>query len=122
MPRKEETNLQAKILLSIAQIHGVTVFRNNVGQAVFPMPDGSKRFVRYGLCPGSGDCVGWRTLTITPEMVGRKIAQFVSVEVKTETGTESTDQEHFRKTVGAAGGLAFVARSEGDVLERLRDR
>jgi hypothetical protein len=52
-------------------------------------------------------------------MVGKKVAQFVSVEVKTETGTESKDQEHFRQTVNAAGGLAFVARSEGEALKHL---
>lgn len=30
----------------------------------------------------SGDLIGWRTLLVTPDMVGSAIAQYVSIEVK----------------------------------------
>ena len=33
------------------------------------------RPLHAGLCEGSGDLIGWRTVEITPEMVGQRIAQ-----------------------------------------------
>ena len=67
-----EAGEQSRIMLALGGHPGIRVFRNNVGLARFP--DGST--VRYGLCPGSADLIGWRTVTITQDMVGQPFAQF----------------------------------------------
>lgn len=64
---------------------------------------------------GYPDLTGWRSVTITPDMVGEKIAVFVAVEVKTKKGRPTKDQESFLAQVIDAGGIAGVVRSEDDV-------
>lgn len=85
----------------------VRLFRNNVGVAIYP--DGSR--VVYGLCPGSSDLIGWRTVEVTPQMVGRKVAVFVALEVKNERGRLTPEQDNFLAAVRAAGGIGVEARS-----------
>ena len=70
--------------------------------------------VRYGLQPGSGDLIGWRTITITPEMVGQQVAVFASIEVKSATGRLRPEQRQWMEVVQNAGGIAGVARSVED--------
>jgi hypothetical protein len=72
--------------------------------------------LRYGLQPGSSDLIGWRTVTITPEMVGQQVAVFTSIEVKTPTGRVKPEQQQWLDAVQAAGGIAGVARSVEDAL------
>jgi hypothetical protein len=64
------------------------------------------RRIKFGLLKGSGDYIGWKTVTITPEMVGKKIAQFLSVEVKTDTGVRSHEQINWCENVRKQGGIA----------------
>ena len=66
--------------------------------------------MRYGLCKGSSDLIGWRSLTITPDMVGQTVAVFAAIEVK-DRGAPTPEQLHFIAQVQAAGGLAGVART-----------
>ena len=124
MARKPETNQQARLLVyasKIAKDHGIKIraMRNNNGVAKYKASDGTTRVVRYGLGNGTGDIIGWRTETITPDMVGQKIARFMSWETKYGDGKEEADQVQFRQEVTEAGGLAFVARTELDVFENL---
>ena len=67
-----------------------------------------------GLFPGSGDLIGWRTVTVTPDMVGKPIAQFLSIEVKTPTGRVRPDQTNWLVQVNLSGGHAIIARSVSD--------
>lgn len=92
-----------------ASRRGYRLFRNNVGQLL----DGRGVPVRYGLCPGSSDLIGWRELVITADMVGHTVAQFVAVEVKTPTGKATAQQMQFLESVAASGGVAVIARGEG---------
>ena len=85
------------------------MFRNNTGA----LKDPQGRLVRYGLCKGSSDLIGYRTVTITPDMVGQQLAVFTAIEVK-DRGTPTPEQLHFIAQVQAAGGLAGVARSVAD--------
>lgn len=94
---------------------GSRVFRNNVG--MFWTKRGVP--VRCGLCTGSSDLIGWRSLMITREMVGTRIAQFVAIEVKTAKGRATPDQKNFMGQVNDAGGCAFIARNDDDVREVL---
>jgi hypothetical protein len=90
------------------------LFRNNTGT----LKDANGRPVQFGLCKGSADLIGWRTVTITPEMVGTQVAVFTSIEVKTATGRLRPEQQQWLDAVQAAGGIAGVARSVSDA-ERL---
>jgi len=117
-----ESELQALILRAAGSKPHVRVFRNQVGEGYVGKamrdPEGvflsDARHVRMGLFPGSGDLIGWRTLTITPDMVGQSIAQFLSIEVKTPTGKVRPDQRNWLDQINAAGGLAIIARSVTD--------
>ena len=88
------------------------LFRNNTGT----LRDQHGRPVQFGLCKGSADLIGWRTLTVTPDMVGQRIAVFLSIEVKTPTGRLRPEQQQWLDAVQAAGGIAGVARSVEDAL------
>lgn len=80
-----------------------------------------KRF-NSGLYKGSSDLVGWRPLTITADMVGQQVAQFVSIEAKEGSGRLSDAQRRWLETVERQGGFAVVARSVDDVRRALEVR
>ncbi len=88
------------------------LFRNNTGT----LRDQHGRPVQFGLCKGSADLIGWRTVTVTPDMVGTQVAVFLSIEVKTPTGRLRPEQQQWLDVVQAAGGIAGVARSVEDAL------
>jgi hypothetical protein len=104
-----EQSIQQHIRLTCST--GATrLFRNNTGT----LRDQNGRPVQFGLCKGSADLIGWRTVTVTPEMVGATIAVFTSIEVKTATGRIRPEQQQWLDAVQAAGGIAGVARSVED--------
>ena len=86
------------------------LFRNNTGT----LRDQNGRPVQFGLCKGSADLIGWKRVTVTPEMVGSTVAVFLSIEVKTATGRLRPEQQQWLNAVQAAGGIAGVARSVAD--------
>ena len=89
------------------------LFRNNTGT----LRDQNGRPVQFGLCKGSADLIGWKRVTITPEMVGSTVAVFTSIEVKTPTGRIRPEQQQWLDAVQAAGGIAGVARSVEDAQQ-----
>ncbi len=119
-----EKNIQSLVMMAASQ-SGATIFRNNVGQGVLGQivkQDGgifhiiNGRRVAYGLCPGSSDLIGWRTITVTPEMVGKRLALFLALEVKTPTGKATPEQINFINAVRKSGGLAGIVRSPDDAV------
>ncbi len=55
-----------------------------------------------------------------PDIVGILAdGRFLGIEVKTARGKLSPHQERFIQNINDAGGLAFVARSANDVIEKL---
>ena len=84
----------------------VRLWRNNTGA----LKDQQGRMVTFGLCKGSSDLIGWRSITITQDMVGRQLAVFTAIEVK-DKGRPTPEQLAFIDVVRKAGGLAGVARS-----------
>lgn len=114
-----ETAIQQRIRLALGKLPWVRMFRNNVGKLPDPR---TGRWVDFGVGgKGGGDLLGWRTITVTPEMVGQRVAQFVSLEVKTATGRVRPEQENWRRVVEQCGGLAAVVRSEEDALRIMHD-
>lgn len=85
----------------------VRLFRNNTGR----MQSEDGRWVQFGLCPGSSDLIGWRSVVVTTEMVGKKIAVFTALEVKSSTGSLTREQFFFLSTVKNMGGYADMVRS-----------
>lgn len=77
------------------------------------------RALHAGLFKGAGDILGWETIEITPEMVGRKVAVFVSMEGKEGAGRSEPDQVNWREQVRNAGGIAGEVRSIEDAQRLL---
>ena len=105
-----------------------TMFRNNVAVSwvgdVTELKDGSvlirnARRLHAGLCEGSSDLIGWRSLIITPEMVGERVAVFAALEVKSKTGRATAGQKNFCERVIEAGGLAGIVKSLDDAKKAL---
>lgn len=108
-----ETDLQQRIRLALGTHPELRIFRNQVGSLPDPR---TGRLVQFGLARGSADLIGWRTIVVTPEMVGQRIAVFTSLEIKTPTGRLAPAQRHWLQAVDQAGGIAGVVRSVGDAL------
>jgi hypothetical protein len=66
-----EQSIQQHIRISCST-GNTRLFRNNTGT----LRDANGRPVQFGLCKGSADLIGYRTITITPEMVGQQVAVF----------------------------------------------
>ena len=101
-----EHEIQQRIRLACGR-GPVRLWRNNTGALV----DQQGRFVRFGLCKGSSDLIGLRSLEITPELVGQRLAQFVALEIKTAQGVLRPEQQAFLRLVQQLGGVAAVCRS-----------
>lgn len=125
-----EQELQQRILLACGRGDS-RLFRNNVALGWVGQPQvirqpvtlqlqpgdvviRNARPLHAGLCPGSADLIGWRTITITPDIVGHPIAVFTSIEVKAPRGRASAEQLAWDATVRRAGGLSGIARSVED--------
>ena len=112
-----ETELQQRIRLALGTRSDLRLFRNQVGQLPDPR---TGRPVQFGLARGSADLIGWRIITITPGMVGSKVAVFTSIEVKTPTGRVRPEQHAWMAAVSGSGGIAGIARSVQDANDLLR--
>lgn len=112
----DETIIQQRIRLELGREPSLRLFRNNTGSLPDPR---TKRPVQFGLCKGSADLIGWKRVTITPDMVGQHVAVFASIEVKTPIGRLTPEQSNWLSVVQAAGGLAGVARSVEDAQKIL---
>ena len=106
-----EAVIQQHIRLALSGA-GAVMFRNQVGAT--HTPDG--RLVRFGLCVGSSDLIGWTPVVITEDMVGQTVAVFTACEVKAPMGKPTEDQLNFIRNVQRAGGFAGIARSPDEAV------
>ena len=113
-----ETKIQQEIRLGLGTRDDVRLFRNQVGQLPDPR---TGRPVQFGLARGSADLVGWKTIEVTPDMVGQRLAIFTSIEVKTPTGRATPAQKTWMDVVEKAGGIAGIARSADDAMKIVGD-
>lgn len=100
-----ETKLIREIQLLATRLHA-RLFRNNTGK--IQSIDG--RWHVFGLCVGSSDLIGWTPVTVTADMVGKRIAIFTAIEGKSDAGRVSPEQNNFIAAVRRDGGLAGIAR------------
>jgi hypothetical protein len=118
-----ESKILAKVFRKLGARQDVKVFRNNVarawvGKVISHTPQRTvlqnARPLHAGLFKGSSDLVGWMERPITQADVGKTIAQFVSLEAKTETGRCTPEQQNWLTAVCRAGGLGYVVRSDAE--------
>ena len=122
----KELNIQKTIQLHAPS--NVRLLRNNTGRAWQGIPFSHAgqqclkqlRPINFGLSVGSSDLIGWTTIEITAEMVGRKLAIFTAIEVKTEKGRLTKAQQNFIEQVHNAGGIAGVCRSVQDMKDLIK--
>ena len=133
---------ESKILMAIRDACSrgtVRLWRNNVGTALVinHTDPGMKQVIinacielaerrgafaqrmSFGLTEGSGDLIGYQQVVVTEAMVGKKLAIFVSCEVKTDTGRVRPEQTNWLEHISGAGGIAFIARSVEDAKKVL---
>lgn len=58
----------------------------------------------HGLPTGFSDLFGLKSVEITPEMIGQRIAIFVGAEIKTGNGRQTMEQKLFQKMLENLGG------------------
>jgi hypothetical protein len=122
-----ETPIQTQILNALGSRPDIRLFRNNTGQAwqgvkvVSPQKDilclKNARPIVFGLITGGSDLIGLRTITITPKMVGQRVAVFTAIEVKAGKRGATEEQECFIKMVQDCGGFSGIARSVEDAIK-----
>lgn len=92
-------------------------FRNNTGA----YKSAAGHFIKYGVGgAGGSDILGLTPITITQEMIGKRVAVFTAIEAKTKTGKATEQQKNFISAIKKQGGIAGVARSENDALEIIK--
>jgi hypothetical protein len=107
-----EAAVLQRIRLDLGREPALRLFRHNQGA----LRDATGRVVRFGLHRGCPDLIGWRSIVITPEHVGRTLALFVGIEVKAPNGRHpvTPEQAQFISAITQAGGLAGVARNPSE--------
>jgi hypothetical protein len=123
---------QRRIMLAVSAA-GARIFRNNnamgwVGRAVqIKHPQRvvvgpgdvviyAARPLHAGICPGSGDLIGWTPLLVGAEHVGAKIPVFTNLEVKVPGGRAQENQKVFDSIVRAAGGVSAFVHTDEEAL------
>lgn len=108
--KRTETNLVGRLQTAAAKL-SMRLWRNQVGS--YRLADG--RWITSGLCVGSSDLIGYRSVVVTTEMVGQTLAVFTAIEAKSATGRATLAQLAFVERVRAAGGIALIVRSEKEL-------
>jgi hypothetical protein len=74
------------------------------------------RPLHAGLCQGSSDAIGFRSIEIGTQT----IAQFVALEVKSAKGRPTEEQRHYLALVRQMGGIGEIVRSVEEAEQVLR--
>lgn len=114
-PRRQsplEKDLQRQIEAAIGSEPDLLLLRNSVGEAVYYTGEGQQYHVPYGLGVGSPDLVGILR-------VGLHLAAWFCLEVKTDDGVVSDEQEKCHRVWRRFGALVYVVRSVDDARRAL---
>lgn len=119
-----EAVIQSEILRAIGSQPDCRLFRNQVGTGFVGSPKFSDtggvfikpfRRVSMGLHVGSADLIGWRSYVIKPEDVGKTVAIFLSVEIKSPKARTTPEQINWRDQVNASGGCGVILRDQSEI-------
>lgn len=112
-----ETEIRKRIQVLLSE-NGCTMWRNNTGSLL-----NSKGIpVKFGLCVGSSDLIGLSPVLITKDMVGKTLAVFTAIEIKTEHGKAATNkQKIFIQHVIDSGGIAGIATSDNEAVSLIKN-
>lgn len=67
---------------------------------------------------GTPDLIGFDSIVITPDMVGRRVAVFVGTELKaTKTDKLKKEQRDFKNMLINLGGIHREVRHDGDIIQ-----
>lgn len=129
----EKTLLNTIFLTIGKELKSCRLFRNNTGTGwagklvkrvqrgnSFDVQLNDARPIHAGLVNGGSDIIGWKSVEVTNEMVGTKIAVFVAIEAKTGKAKPTGEQTTFIQRVKDAGGIAGVARSVDEAIALLK--
>lgn len=126
-----ESNVSKTIQLTLSKLRLSTLFRNNTGQAwvgeVLRRDANTVTLTNYrplhaGLTKGSSDLIGWSIVEVTPEMVGKKLAVFTAIEVKSASGRVKPEQLNFIKQVRDSGGISGIARKDDEAVNLVQNQ
>lgn len=135
---RAENEVYKRCLLAVSRLNPFArVYRNNVGSGwsgpsitlkpgqVYKAQGGERvitrpSFVEFGLCKGSGDGIGYDSIIVTADMVGKPIAVFLSLETKAN-GKATKEQIAWQKEIREAGGIALIVNDPDQVDLRLPD-
>lgn len=135
MTHRPEALLERQVLKALGRDPALALFKNECGEGFYgtarhqilalPRTHGTVQLVdvlgaldrnrvHFGLHVGSADLVAVARVEITPQMVGRSIGRFVSIELKSATGRVGEAQQAWIDRMRELGATAGVARSPGD--------
>ena len=119
--RQSETNVWKAVQLALSP-RGYRLFRNQRYKG--PIVRNGQITEAWADCgvggDGGSDLIGFKIVTVTPDMVGTRIAVFSAIECKTKHGRVEPEQVAFVNGVEYAGGISGFVRSQEDALKLFR--
>lgn len=111
-----EKTILNHIQLLVSKMSG-RIFRNNVGLSwqgdVHRLKNGdilikNPRPVKYGLCVGSSDLIGFIPVKINHSHLNKTLAVFTGIEIKTGSLKPTSDQINWHNMVKNNGGISII--------------
>jgi len=121
----KETGVQQEIQLDMSA-NGHRAFRNNNGV----LRDREGTYIAYGMGNGTSDLIGFTSIKITPEMVGKRVAIFTAMEVKKDEAAKLRDDKNkkkvqqgkfisFVKKMGGIAGFVWTVQMSRDLINKI---
>lgn len=119
MPQQRETReVQNPAFLAVGTRNDVMIWRQQVGlYRLYHNPEIAVEIGRAGM---ADSCMGV-AVTITPDMVGKRVAVLCQPEFKTAKGKQAEAQHRWQRAVTAIGGIYRLIRSPEELLKMVED-
>lgn len=111
----KHSRLMETVMLGATRL-GHRLWKNDRGLAW--TKDGAP--VKYGVGPnGTPDLIGYVSVTVTHDMVGKTLPVFAAVEAKTGLQKPREDQERFLRHLDTVGGFATWGNDADELIAEL---